>query len=213
MVTTVLFDFDGTLVNSLGAILHSWREALHEQGVDLSDIEVVREVFYTTQEERTKLLPINAAKAEHDHQATLAPARSSYELQEGLVAVLEELSKRGINMGIVSSTHSEPIKATLERLGVLHYFSVVLGRDSGLPGKPNPDMVTRALELLGATAGEALFVGDSQIDILAGERAGVKTALYTPATNDPYRDNELLKTLHPTYHFTQYADFITTIGA
>ncbi len=212
MVKSVLFDFDGTIVNSLPAILHSWKTALHVQGLDLSDLEVVRYVFYTTQSEREARFRLDADKAEHEHQALLAPLRAGYSLQEGIEEVLAGLKKRGVTMAVVTSTHSEAVRRVLKEHQVDDYFEIVLGRDSLPLGKPHPEIVYKALEHLGVSKNEAIMVGDSPIDIETAQNAGIPIALYASTNNDPYRDNDRLRQLHPDYRFERWGDFISTLA-
>jgi HAD superfamily hydrolase (TIGR01509 family) len=65
-------------------------------------------------------------------------------------------------------------RSILEQFALLPHFDHVQGTD-GFPAKPQPDVILKALEALGASAGECLFVGDSAADMEAGKRAGVRT--------------------------------------
>lgn len=212
MFKAVLFDFDGTIVNSLPDILETWKEAFHDQGVPLTDKEAVTEVFYTSQAEREARFGIDADKAELEHQSLLNPRRETYPLQEGVAEVITELHARGVKLAIVSSTYAPAITQVLDDHDLTRYFDVILGGDAGLPQKPDPAVALRAMELLGVEREETLLVGDSPVDMLTGQRAGVKVALYAPEDNAPYRDEATLMSLVIDYRFTRYADFFSTIG-
>ena len=69
-------------------------------------------------------------------------------------------------------------RIVLERFGLLPYFDHVQGTD-GFPAKPNPDVIFKALEGLGASPADCLFVGDSPADMEAAHRAGVKSCAVT----------------------------------
>ncbi|MPY37805.1 HAD-IA family hydrolase [Streptomyces adustus] len=93
----------------------------------------------------------------------------------GVTPVLEELRRRGFGTAIATGKAGARARHLLETLGVLHHFDHVLGSDEVARAKPAPDIVLRALELLGARPEEAMMVGDAVTDIAAARAAGVDT--------------------------------------
>ncbi|QFQ97793.1 HAD-IA family hydrolase [Streptomyces phaeolivaceus] len=93
----------------------------------------------------------------------------------GVTPVLEELRERGFRTAIATGKAGVRARHLLETLGVLHHFDHVLGSDEVARAKPAPDIVLRALELLGARPEEAMMVGDAVTDISAARAAGVAT--------------------------------------
>jgi AHBA synthesis associated protein len=91
----------------------------------------------------------------------------------GVTPLLRELRERGFRTAIATGKAGDRARHLLDTLGVLHCFDHVLGSDEVARAKPAPDIVLRALELLGARPEEALMVGDAVTDIAAARGAGV----------------------------------------
>ncbi len=96
----------------------------------------------------------------------------SMKLFPGGRETLETLQAKGVHMGLASN-RDYPRRA-LEAMGIGHFFSAVVGVLDVERSKPAPDMIIKALELMGAPAGETLYVCDSKGDLLAAAAAGVK---------------------------------------
>jgi len=92
--------------------------------------------------------------------------------------VAEALSKLGGRKSTATTKGTPTTRIVLERFGLLPFFDHVQGTD-GFPAKPHPDVIFKALEGLGATPGDCLFVGDSAADIEAAHRAGVQSCAVT----------------------------------
>ena len=88
--------------------------------------------------------------------------------------VPEALAKLGGRKSTATTKGTPTSRAVLEQFGLIQYFDEVQGTD-GIPHKPAPDVILKALEGLGARPEECLFVGDSSADMEAGRRAGVRT--------------------------------------
>ena len=97
------------------------------------------------------------------------------------VSALEELGNLGLKLAAVSNASQECTEFVLDLFGLRGYFDVVYGKDySNLDGvKPNPYLIEKALKALNLRPDEALMVGDSAHDVLAGKRAGLKTVNVT----------------------------------
>lgn len=91
----------------------------------------------------------------------------------GVVGVLEELGPR--KKAVVSNKREAMSKKLLSDLGLLRYFDLVLGSDSTAMNKPSPEPLLQAMGVLSAVPGETVMVGDSCFDIEAGKAAGVAT--------------------------------------
>ena len=172
----VLFDLDGTLIDSVPLILSSMRHAFeghpNPPGVaewvaligtpldamirrwagDEADVERVKERYKEHQ------------WAHHDAMVHAFP---------GVPAMLEALAARGVRMAVVTSKLEPSARRSLDFLGLSRHFELVVGLEATGRHKPDPAPVTHAVERLGARPGEAAFVGDSPHDVLAGNAAGV----------------------------------------
>jgi pyrophosphatase PpaX len=106
-------------------------------------------------------------EAHHDRMVRAYP---------GIEGALRELRGRGARLAVVTSKARALARRGLAVAGLDPLFSVVIGGDDVARGKPDPLPVVRALEVLGAQAAGSVMVGDSLHDMLAGRRAGVRTA-------------------------------------
>lgn len=186
----VLFDLDGTLIDSIGLLLASARHAFEgfngraptEQewvagiGTPLATqlkafCESDEELRVVTQRYRT------FQRAAHDRLTTVFP---------GTLEVLATLAAAGHPMGIVTSKSNEMMHRALDLTGMAPYMSTTIGADSCATHKPDPFPVRMALSELGYQADEAAFIGDSPHDINAGNSASVVSiaALWGPFTRE-----------------------------
>jgi HAD superfamily hydrolase (TIGR01549 family) len=212
MFKAILFDFDGTIVDSLKQIHFSWKKAFEKNNITISDEEIVRDVFYASKDERSKRYNVDIDKL---HGAYLESQRNVYanlELQEHIDTVLKELKNRGVKLSIVTSGKSELSRRVIASLDLEKYFDVILCGDEVSKGKPDPEIVYTALNLMGVGPEDALIVGDSAVDIETGKNAGIHTALYLPDANAPYVNDEILRQLKPDFKFEHFSDFLRIIG-
>jgi phosphoglycolate phosphatase-like HAD superfamily hydrolase len=97
----------------------------------------------------------------------------------------------------------------LEARGVAGLFDLVLTVEDVHRHKPDPEVLFKALELLGASAAQALLVGDSEKDLQAGNAAGVATALYLPAHNLRFYDEAQLRSWRPDYVIRDFRELLS----
>lgn len=176
-VTTVLFDFDGTLADTLPICIHAISEAfLQFDGVKLTGPEVVA-MFGPTEADIIRRNLRNRDAAEdgvrlfyeiyrRDHERMVKP-------NADIAALLDTLRSKGYRMGIVTGKGRDALDISLERLGLASYFGVTVSGDEMTRPKPDPEGVVTAMNGLGASKEETVFVGDSEADMRAGKGAGV----------------------------------------
>lgn len=180
MLPALLFDLDGTLVDSIELILASARHAfIGFQGPAPTDDEWRATIGRPLQ--RVLLEYAASDQAEADR---LFGRYREYQLMhhdrlvhayDGVVTMLRGLAAAGHPMAIVTSKSDWLAVKGLELVGLNDIFPVVVGCDTCVNHKPHPEPVERALALLGTSAENALFVGDSPHDIESGRAAGVYT--------------------------------------
>jgi HAD superfamily hydrolase (TIGR01509 family) len=176
-----LFDVDGTLVDSAADICGAIQGVLLGEGVTgVSDeflrgyigrhlLDVFRDIFPDASPEHIDGL------IEEYRRLYLARQHASTSPYRG---VLEGLTLLGGRKSTATTKGSATTRIVLEKFGLLPYFHHVQGTD-GFPAKPAPDVILRALDALGAEPADCLFVGDSESDVEAARRAGVKSAAVT----------------------------------
>jgi pyrophosphatase PpaX len=201
----VLFDLDGTLIDTIDLLLECARHTFEGRTPAPTDEEWIaglgtplRKQFaaYTTSDEEIEALAQRYRAYQREHHDRLTNA------YPGVLETLDELERRGHPMGIVTSKSNEMMDRGLEWVGIMRHMRTRVGMDNAKRHKPDPHPVEVALEELGYSPDEALFLGDSPHDIASGNAAGVITvaALWGPFTR------EQLEPYHPAYRLDQITD-------
>lgn len=170
---TVLFDLDGTLIDSGGLILASFRHATRSvlgrvipdeelmAGVGGHGIEAQMREF---DEEHVDEL----VRVYREHNTGIYGGVRAF---PGIVEVLELLHGEGRKLGVVTVKSRRTVDVTFDVLPLRRYFGVVVTGDDTQRHKPDPEPLLQALARLGADAGSAAYVGDSPFDIRAAKAA------------------------------------------
>lgn len=189
----IIFDLDGTLVDSRVDITNAINYAVKEYGIGPFSLQEITSMvgrgITRLIEDLLKPYPYISSKEIIEkflyyYEKHLLDNTKTY---PGVVEVLEGLKE--YKKAVISNKREYLSKKTLEGLGLLNYFEVILGSDSVPEKKPSPVPVLTVLDRLKISPAEALIVGDSDLDIMAGRAAGVKTAGVTYG----YRPVEVLK--------------------
>ena len=180
---TILFDLDGTLIDSIELILNSARYAFDKLGRECPpDGEWMAGIG----------IPLftmfgRYARDDADKAAFIAAYRE-YQLAnhdrlircyDDVISTVDMLSRRGHELGIVTSKSEALAMRGLAHVGLARYMDTIVGCDSSTRHKPDPEPVRIALHRLACPPESAVFVGDSVHDILAGNAAGVTTVAAT----------------------------------
>ena len=175
----VIFDLDGTLLNTLEDLRDSVNYGLSKYNMPARSLEEIRRfVGNGAQKLIERAVPAGTAQAE---QGQVLKAFQEYyglhcndktDLYPGIRELLGELKRLDFPMVIVSNKPQEGVDA-LNREYFQDFTAGAVGAREGVRKKPAPDMVTEALELLGISAKEAVFVGDSEVDIATAIGAGM----------------------------------------
>lgn len=184
---TLLFDLDGTLVDSAELILESWRHTMRihfgdapEDAVWLASVgQPLRAQFRTFASTDDQVHALVETYLEHNHREHARLIRPFPRVRE----TLEALAAEGRRLAIVTSKAARGTALSLEACGLdPAWFEVIVTADEPVPHKPDPAPVRLALERMTETPERAAFVGDSVWDLRAGRGAGVTTvaALWGP---------------------------------
>ncbi len=176
-ITTLLFDLDGTLVDSYAPICESLNTARAAFGLPPHDLSAVRAMVGHGLE---SLIASNVGSARTDAGVVLFRERYRSVFRQGThalpgaAATLRTLAGLRFRMGIVSNKPAYFTREILVNLGFGTLFGAVWGPERVTRPKPDPEMLLCALEELGSQPGEALAVGDMPIDISAARAAGMR---------------------------------------
>jgi len=172
---TVLFDLDGTVVDSGGIILASMRHATREVlGRDYSDEELLQTVGGPGLEAQMRALgPDQVERLVDVYRAHNEPLHDGLEACSGMEDVLVRLQAEGRQLGVVTAKRRRTVELAFARVPLEHLFETIVGGDETEGQKPDPEPLLLAAERLGADPARTAYVGDSPFDIRAAKAAGM----------------------------------------
>ena len=171
----VLFDLDGTVIDSGAIILASMRHAAETVvGGEWTDHELMKAVGGPGLETQMAALdPNRVDELVRVYRAHNEPLHDTLEYCAGMDVILAELKERGHRLGIVTAKRRITVELAFARLPLEHLFETVVGGDETERHKPDPQPLLLALDRLGASSGDAAYVGDSPFDMQAAKAAGL----------------------------------------
>jgi pyrophosphatase PpaX len=171
----VLFDLDGTVVDSGGIILASMRHATRTVlGREIADEALMAAVGGPGLEHQMRALgPEHVEELIRAYREHNEPLHDELRVCVGMDDVLVALKEQGRKLGIVSAKRRRTVELAFATVAVGHLFDVVVGGDEHERQKPEPDLLLLALERLGADPATAAYVGDSPFDMQAARAAGM----------------------------------------
>ena len=180
MINTVLFDFDGALVNTNDVIIASWQHTYmyylgREESLEKITACFGEPLLLTMEREFPEVDPRESAEVYRNFQKENAD--ELVKIFPGIKELLESLKTDGFRMGVVTSRTRESAQRYMDMFGIGDYFEEMVSCDDTEIHKPNPEPILLCLKKMGITAEEALMVGDSPFDIKCANNAGVKSVL------------------------------------
>lgn len=173
----IIFDLDGTLIDSLKDIANAANYALKPIGLDGQSNEIIRSLVgggisgllsSLIGEDRCFFLDEAIERFMDYYRERIVDYTQPY---DGVEAVLKDLSS--CHMGVISNKREELVRKILSELDLDHYFGQIYGSDSASDKKPSPAPILKMMEYFGALPGETMIVGDGEADIGAGKAAGI----------------------------------------
>jgi len=180
MPQALIFDLDGTLVDTVYAHVFAWQIALAEEGMPIDGWRIHRRIGMSgglfaravAREVGRDLSPAETEAIQVRHGAIFRELLPERRPLPGAVALLAHLRDEGIIHGIATSGRRPEIDRSLEALGVGDETAVI-DRGNVARAKPAPDLFLACAEALGVDPGECYVVGDAVWDVLAARRAGM----------------------------------------
>jgi len=181
----VVFDLDGTLIDSAPDIANALNKALHRRGLSPFPVQRVKDMIgggvpklveralRAHGVSRIGLMPL-AADFLRFYRADLTTHTKVF---PGARELLQRLKGEGRALGLCTNKQHELTLETLRQLELDGYFSAVIGERMGRPRKPDPGPLLAILEALGASADQAVMIGDSAADVGCAKAAGVKSVV------------------------------------
>jgi phosphoglycolate phosphatase len=207
----VLFDLDGTLVDSYTALAEAVNYARRQQGLhELSSIRIrdfvgdgierlLERAFGTDDVPR-------GARADFESRYDEICCSESKVLAD-VQATLEALSTLGIAMAVCTNKPTQFSRKILEFLGLAPFFRAIVGPDLAGARKPEARHVLHTLEATSCAIGDALFVGDMPIDVHAARNSGIAVAVVPTGSST----SEQLKASNPDHYLARFSDLVKIV--
>jgi pyrophosphatase PpaX len=210
-INTVLFDLDGTLINTNELIIESFLHTLNAyypskyQRADVLPFlgPTLYETFGTLNPEKMEEMVKVYRKFNHEQHDTLV---TEFETVFDTVKTLHE---QGFKLGIVTTKIRDTVNMGLKLTQLDQFFDVVVTLDDVENAKPHPEPILKALEQLGSSPEDAIMVGDNHHDVEAGKNAGTKTA----GVSWSVKGREYISSHNPDYLLETMSDILPIVGA
>lgn len=179
-INTVLFDFDGTVMDTNRVIIESWQHTFRTvEGKGRPEEEIIKtfgEPLFITMAKILPQIAVDEGVAIYRgyHYDNFTDLINVF---PGILELLQKLKEQGFKVGLVTSRLWLTTKLGLGKYDMEKYFDAIVTCDDTDKFKPDPEPVNIALDRLRSKADETIMLGDSMFDILCARNAGVKTAL------------------------------------
>ena len=201
MIDTVIFDLDGTLLDTLEDLTDSTNYALKKFGLQERSIDEVRQ-FVGNGVDRLIRRAVAGALPEEKEAECLRTFKQYYaehmyhktKPYDGIMKLVKMLIQEQYRLAIVSNKFDPAVKE-LNRIYFENQFPVAIGASEGIAKKPAPDTVYEAMRQLGSSKENAIYVGDSDVDVMTAKKSGLPCIGVTWG----FRDEELLTSLGADY--------------
>lgn len=208
-IETVLFDMDGTLIDTNALIHESFVHTFKHYGLSFTDEEILSFNGPPLQKTFNKINPELAdemIKTYREHN--IQNHDKLVEVFPTVVETLERLKDNDIKMAVVSAKMKPGVDLGLEMTNLRQYFDSIISVDDVNNPKPHPEPVMKALEELGGKRETSLMVGDNYHDIESGNNAGVKTV----GVKWSLKGEAFLRQFEPTYMIDEMSDILKIVG-
>jgi phosphoglycolate phosphatase len=216
MTYIVIFDLDGTLVDTPRAIVEAFTAAFASMGVQAQDASAIRATIGLPLERAfSRLLgvPLDDEQVDQGVKAyqvsfkELILPKAGELIFPGVADGLATLRSQGVPLAIATSKFYASADALLKSAGLRDLFSVVVGADQVSQPKPNPEMGQLIMEKLGVSAERAVMVGDTTHDLLMAKAAGMRSIAVTYGVHSVQE----LKSSDPTWIADTFDDVLKYI--
>lgn len=209
-ITTLLFDFDGTLLNTNELIIHTFSAILDNHFPNrYSRDDILQFIGPSLNQTFEIIAPSRAEELVKEYrELNIALHDEMVSEYDGVVETLHILKDRGLKMAIVSTKKRATILHGLRLMGVSELFDTVISLDEVENPKPDPEPILKALNELSSSPAEALMIGDNSHDIHGGKNAGVRTAGVAWSA----KGEEFMASLGPDYMLQHISDLLEIVN-
>lgn len=208
-IKTVLFDFDGTLIDTNELIYQSFLHTFSTYGYSFTEEEILQfngPPLHKTFQEINSELADDMIRTYREHN--MAHHERYVKLFPYVEETLATLKENDFTLGIVSAKLRIGVDHGMQITRIASYFDTIVTVDDIVHPKPHPESVLKALDSLQAAPESAIMIGDNFHDIEAGNRAGTKTA----GVAWSLKGETYLRQFQPTYMLQDMRDILTIVG-
>lgn len=212
-IKAVLLDLDGTVLNTIDDLADSVNYAMTSLGFPARPVSEVMAIAGNGPRDLIRRCLPEYAK-DDEFEECLDRFKAHYETNktnktapyDGIIDALKELKEAGYKLALVSNKHDDALRALTK-----YYFGDVVDFSTGssdtIPKKPAPDMVNIALEKLSVSKSEAVFVGDSEVDVQTANNADIPCISVTWG----FRDRDALLSLNPSIIIDSASELLNAV--
>jgi phosphoglycolate phosphatase len=210
----IIFDLDGTLVDSFKDVFNAVNESLAEFNLPPKDREWVRLLIGPNANELIEAAVVGTDVSVDDYRTAFrthyrSQLTKNTDLFDGMKDVLEWIKEKNIKMAVLTNKSEGASLEILTEIKILDLFIKVVGYDTYPEAKPSPLGLLNLCELAGVSAAEAVLIGDTEVDIAAAKNAKAPVIAITHG----YRTLEELKKEAPEYIATSTDELKQILGS
>lgn len=208
MYTCYLLDWDGCLANTLSVWSDAYLAVYENYGIKTTIEEVVEKSWGNWEKGPSNFGLKNPTKVIDEVISKANRGLKKVPFHEGVREVLEELHSKNRQLAIISSSPKDTLYAAISNLNAAPLFDGIISKEDVLKPKPDPEGIKIALGRFGVEEDDAVMVGDSEKDILAGKSAGVSTVLFYPRINELFYQLSDLGKTKPDFVIRDFSELL-----
>ncbi|RTK94961.1 HAD family hydrolase [Candidatus Saccharibacteria bacterium] len=193
-----LFDWDGTLAQTLEVWLRVERDLYRKYGLEITDKQIAESFGDWSAAEKFGLTGDDLRNFNKELPATAHEAVKVVPLYDHASQTLKNLKQSGKKLALVTSSVRETIDAVLSHHELVELFDIVVTANEVTSHKPDPECILHALKELRVEVQEAVMVGNSDKDMQAAQNAKVDSVLFYPKSHETFHDKAKLMRFNPT---------------
>lgn len=206
-----LFDWDGSLADTLPIWFEGYTEAFARHGIKVTNEIIAKEVLGDWSGPG-RLGIVDSNKFFEELEGMLMEKLDAAKLNPGVFEALTLIKQRGGKVAVVTASRKRWVKRALRNNGLREMVDVFLGKEDVEFVKPSPESVLKALRLMGGDAREAVMIGDNGKDVEAGRAAGVATGLYFPKRYEEFYKREIQMAWGQSFTFESFEELEKMVG-
>ncbi|PIY79970.1 MAG: hypothetical protein COY80_05330 [Candidatus Pacebacteria bacterium CG_4_10_14_0_8_um_filter_42_14] len=207
----LLFDWDGCLAKTAEVWLDAYVKVFATYGVNPTLEEIVSKVFGDWEGPAKLGIPDNDEFFEK-MMPIIDKGIETVGLYPGAKEMLEESRARGARIALVSSSVRRHLDMAFANNEIKDYFEIIISGEDVEKHKPDPEVIYKALDFFKADKSEAVIIGDTKSDLLAGKNAGIDSILFYPESHKILYDKKTLLEFQPTHVISELGEILDLLN-